>query len=126
MSDVAIDEEAKQILRLDFFKPDDPPSQAVSGFENCGCIAKVLVVDDTQFNIIPVRHLLLEHFGIEIQVAENGQEAVDMFKELLAKPCQCILRTFRFIIMDLGMPVMDGKEATKIILKLAGDATLPG
>jgi CheY-like chemotaxis protein len=39
-----------------------------------------------------------------------------MFKELLDKPCGCMLRTYRLIIMDLGMPVMDGKEASRIIL----------
>ncbi len=50
---------------------------------------------------------LLEHSGIEIDIALNGQEAVDKFR---ANP-----ELYELIFMDLQMPVMDGFEATKII-----------
>lgn len=42
--------------------------------------------------------------------------AVDMYTKKLAKTCNCPFRTYKLIIMDIGMPVMDGKQASKIIL----------
>ena len=33
----------------------------------CGCKARILVVDDNEFNIIPVNHLIKEYFAIEIE-----------------------------------------------------------
>ena len=41
-----------------------------------------------------------------------------MFTEGFEKPCHCNLRAYRLIFMDLNMPVMDGQEASKLILDL--------
>ena len=48
---------------------------------------------------------LLKDSGIIIDIANNGQEAIEMFKE----------NHYELILMDLQMPIMDGYEATKII-----------
>jgi CheY-like chemotaxis protein len=40
-----------------------------------------------------------------------------MYKNLLKKECGCKYRTYRLILMDLSMPVMDGDIAAAIILK---------
>ncbi len=50
---------------------------------------------------------LLEESGIIIDIANNGQEAVNMYR---ANP-----EKYELIFMDLQMPVMDGYEATRII-----------
>ena len=86
--------------------------------ENCECKPSVLIVDDTEFNIIPVERMLKNHFNIDVHKASNGQIAVDMFKQRLAKPCRCAAKTYRLILMDLSMPVLSGEEASKAILKL--------
>ena len=39
-----------------------------------------------------------------------------MFTLGFEKACQCNLRAYRLIFMDLNMPIMDGKEASKLIL----------
>lgn len=68
---------------------------------------KVLLVEDNAFN----REVALEFLtmaGLECDVAENGQEAVDVF--MASKPGQ-----YNMIFMDVQMPVMDGLEATKKI-----------
>ena len=96
--------------------------QQRSAVVGCMCQARILVVDDTAFNIVPVRHLLKDYFNIDIEIAENGLEALNMFQKELEKPCGCELRAYRLIIMDLGMPVMGGEEASEKILALAEKA----
>ena len=64
---------------------------------------KILVVDDAEFNRDLVVQLLQDEY--QMLVAVNGAEAVE--KTELEKP--------DLILMDLGMPVMDGWEATRRI-----------
>ena len=57
---------------------------------------------------------------LQIDKASNGLEAFSMFKEyLLSSQCQflCPLSSYRLIIMDLNMPVMDGFVASEKILR---------
>ena len=46
----------------------------------CDCEAKVLVVDDTDFNLLPVMYLIKETYGIDITTAVDGQIAVEKYK----------------------------------------------
>ena len=64
---------------------------------------KILIVDDTDFNRDLVVQLLEDDF--ETVIAENGEEALQ--KTESERP--------DLILMDLGMPVMDGWEATRIL-----------
>jgi two-component system cell cycle response regulator DivK len=61
----------------------------------------ILVVDDTEFNRDLVVQLLQDAY--DIIIAENGVEALDKTQQ--HRP--------DLILMDLGMPVMDGWEATR-------------
>ena len=53
----------------------------------------------------------LEQWGIEVDVAENGQIAVDKVKK--HGPAH-----YDLVLMDLHMPVMDGFQATILIKEL--------
>ena len=64
----------------------------------------VLVVDDNPVNQ-RVASSLLQRLGCRVDVAANGQEAVDMLDTI----------PYDIIFMDCQMPVMDGFEATKEI-----------
>lgn len=64
---------------------------------------KILVVDDTEFNRDLVVQLLEDDY--EIIIAENGEEALQKTETEVPQ----------LILMDLGMPVMDGWEATRRI-----------
>ena len=62
--------------------------QASEG-KRCDCQARILVVDDIEFNILPLKLLIKEHFDIDIEEATNGAIAIDMYKKGLEKPCKC-------------------------------------
>lgn len=66
---------------------------------------RVLVVEDNDVNQMVIS-FMLKKVGFEIHIAKNGQEAVNLFKELGG---------FDLILMDCQMPVMDGYEATQIL-----------
>jgi signal transduction histidine kinase/DNA-binding NarL/FixJ family response regulator len=67
---------------------------------------KVLVVDDVPVNIMVVEGLL-EPYGIRVDSATSGQQAIDMVRA--ESPC------YDLVFMDHMMPGMDGIEATRII-----------
>lgn len=71
----------------------------------------ILVVEDTKPIQMIVRRLL-ESLGVEVTLAENGKQAVDLLEQ----------RSFDLIFMDMQMPIMDGIEATRIV-RQRGDQT---
>ena len=68
---------------------------------------KLLIVDDNADNRLLMASLLIKA-GFQIRQAENGKQAVKLFKEW--QP--------HLIWMDIIMPVMDGYKATRIIRQL--------
>ena len=66
---------------------------------------KIVVVEDVQINFILIKRLL-RNTGAEVVWLENGQEAVDFFKEG---------NEADLVLMDIRMPVMNGIDATKLI-----------
>ena len=67
-------------------------------------MAKILIVEDNEMN----RDMLsrrLQRKGFEVVMAEDGQQGVDMSKS----------ENPDVILMDLGLPVMDGWQATSSI-----------
>ena len=60
---------------------------------------KILVVDD-EATIAEILRLLLNRDGIEVLVAYNGQEALEVLRE--ERP--------HLILSDVMMPVLDGRE----------------
>jgi len=73
------------------------------------CRLRVLLADDSQSNRLVLTELLRRR-GCEVDVATNGQEAVDS-----------VLRSLHdVVIMDIDMPVMDGVAALQAIRRLGG------
>ncbi len=70
----------------------------------------VLVVEDQEHNRL-VMDELLSRLGLDVSMAENGQQAIDMVKSD---------ESLNMVFMDVSMPVLDGIEATKKIRKLPG------
>ncbi len=68
---------------------------------------KVLVVEDIPLNQLLMK-TLLDDFGFERDIADNGEIAVDKLKN----------KDYDIILMDLQMPVMNGFAATEYIRKV--------
>ena len=84
----------------------------------CDCQPTVMVVDDNNFNIIPLQIMFKTEHNLEIMTAENGEIAVQKYREMIEKDCGCPHQIVKLIIMDIGMPVMNGIEATEAIKAL--------
>ncbi|MZP31278.1 response regulator [Heliobacterium undosum] len=67
-------------------------------------VLRILLVEDAEDNCLLIRTYLKSE-PVEIDVAENGQVAVDKFKT----------GRYDMVLMDIQMPVMDGITATREI-----------
>jgi two-component system chemotaxis sensor kinase CheA len=66
---------------------------------------KILIADDDMRNVFALT-TVLEGYQIQVFVAENGQEAIDILKNN---------SDIDLVLMDIMMPEMDGYEATRFI-----------
>ena len=85
--------------------PQEHRGAAITGY--LGQRYRLLVVDDRVENQLVLLNLL-EPLGFEILLAANGQEAIDLARQLRPD----------LIFMDLIMPVMMGFEAVTIIRQI--------
>ncbi len=64
---------------------------------------RILLVEDNEFNqVVAIDTLKLLIEDLEIDVAENGQIAIDLLQK----------NPYHIVLMDVSMPVMNGYEAT--------------
>lgn len=76
--------------------------------------SRILLAEDNPINQ-EVTCQLLEPFGLIIDVAENGQVALEKVQQ----------HAYQLILMDVHMPVLDGLQATSAIRRLPGFKDLP-
>lgn len=68
---------------------------------------RILMAEDNELNAMIAKEIL-ESMGAAVDVAGDGQKAVDSFA---SHPVDY----YDFILMDVQMPVMDGREASRTI-----------
>jgi len=76
--------------------------------------SRILLVEDNAINS-EVALELLSGLGLKLDLAEDGQQAVDKATESV----------YDLILMDVQMPVMDGLEATRLIRALPAYSEIP-
>ena len=87
-------------------------NQYENAFQDC----RILMAEDNDINAM-IAVELLEGMGAKVDVAQNGQLALEAFQ---AKP----EHYYDFILMDVQMPVLDGRAATRALRALdRSDAT---
>ena len=72
---------------------------------------RVLLVDDNEVNLLFARQVLQE-WNCVVETAENGKQAVELFKEYTAHT------QFDLVLLDVYMPEMTGTEAAHYIRKV--------
>jgi len=65
---------------------------------------RILIVEDNVINILVITGMLTK-YGLTTVTVNNGAQALEHLKK----------QTCDVILMDIEMPVMDGRQATKII-----------
>lgn len=83
--------------------------------EEDSCCKSVLVVEDDE-DIRNVIVDLLESEGYHTESASNGQEALDVLHEI-SKPC--------LVLLDMMMPIMDGRGFLDRVMKDSFLAPIP-
>ena len=71
---------------------------------------RILIVEDDVRNVYALTNIL-ETRGATVQIARNGQEAIDALEKSSSEPSAVI----DLVLMDVMMPVMDGLTATRAI-----------
>ena len=99
-----------EVDHSDFLQEELLSSENISILNN----NHILLVEDNDMNR-EIAHELLNEFGLKIDDAVNGKEALELFKTNQKK--------YDMIFMDIQMPVMDGYEATKYIREI--DSSIP-
>jgi CheY-like chemotaxis protein len=78
--------------------------------------ARILLVEDNEINQ-QVASELLTDAGFVVEIAENGQVAIDRL--------QTPNSSFDLVLMDMQMPVMDGMTATRLLREIPQFNRLP-
>ncbi len=73
---------------------------------------RILVVEDDVRNVYALTNIL-EPRGATVEIARNGQEALDLLQRFTTEPAAAV----DLVLMDVMMPVMDGLAATREIRK---------
>ena len=93
------------------FKIDPNPDVKKRNFEYVSLKGiKALLVEDNELNM-EIAKFHLEKEEVNVDIAANGQEAVDLF-------AKSEVGYYDIILMDIMMPIMDGLEATRCIRKM--------
>ena len=90
-----------------------PEKDPLLSFATNSFDANILVAEDNPDNQLLIK-LLLQTWGLEPDIANNGAQAVEM----------ALVNDYQLIIMDMQMPVMGGLEATKMLRHAAYDGPI--
>lgn len=99
-------EAPEQTAKVKALSEDDADEKMQDSFKG----RHILLAEDNEVNAM-IAVEILQEMGAEVDVAENGEVAVERFS---AQPAGC----YDFILMDVQMPVMDGRTATRHIRAL--------
>jgi signal transduction histidine kinase/ActR/RegA family two-component response regulator len=96
------------------FKSDSDHAGVSENLQVFSRSLQILVVEDHKVNQILAKTLLTK-WGHTVTIAQNGQEALDVFPS----------KQWDLVLMDLQMPVLGGKDATRLIrqAEIAGRRT---
>jgi PAS domain S-box-containing protein len=107
---VRLQKNCTSTVESDFLDPPTIEERLKSEFAH----ARILVAEDEPINQ-EILQLILNDLGFEVDIANDGHEAVSMAKS----------QHYDVILMDMQMPILNGLEATKQIRQLPEWASVP-
>jgi len=105
----AIGEDSESSLKKIFIEEEEKESKdtrAGGSFERMQ--PRVLIVDDSPFNLMTLSALMRQNYGIKCDEASNGEIAINKIIEADQDNSP-----YKIVFLDCNMPVLDGFEATK-------------
>lgn len=103
------------VLNIEYNDDNDLQNEApVIVQNNTNNDLKVLLCEDNEVNM-KVATMILKRLNLNIDFAENGQEAINKFLHV----------KYDMILMDCMMPVVDGYQASQEIRKIEKENNLP-
>lgn len=100
-------------LRADS-EADEQQTEADAELTSCAHGKKILIVEDNEINL-EIETEILQDLGYETDFAPNGKIAVEKVQSSANDE-------YALVLMDIQMPVMDGRTAAKEIRKLSNAA----
>ncbi len=105
---------AKFPLAADSVTSEEPHSPSTPHAAEEAQTGHLLLVEDNEINQM-VAQEILQAAGYTLDIAENGQQALDMLEK----------NEYALVLMDIQMPIMDGYTATQKIREQEKYANLP-
>ena len=82
--------------------------------EHMDHVFRIMLVEDDPVIQIAMLGILQDYLGYTVQVAHSGEEAIELFPQ-----------GFDLVLMDVGLPGIDGVEATRKLRKLYPENKTP-
>ena len=86
------------------------------------CCPKILIVDDEHTNRYVLSQMCIKS-KLRFEEAKNGKEAFDCVQNFMSKYNCC--KSYKMILMDSNMPVMNGEESTLAIRSYLESQNIP-
>lgn len=96
-------------------------NSSVTMLMKCDC-DQILAVDDDAFNLLSLE-MILKSFNLTCCKVMSGVEAIEKLKKTKCTQDPCF--GLRLVFMDYQMPLMDGVETTKRIIKMIENKVIP-
>ena len=103
---------ARELGVLDYIIKPYKKERVITSIQNAFAKIRILVVDDQLFIRRTLSNLIQENGWQLVGEATNGKEAIDLFS--MTSP--------DLVIMDIGLPLVDGIEALKVIKRFESAA----